>query len=536
MRSVCPLLRLSTALSDSRCRCRSYPYPGSKAQPHTDLTVQGPPEPLLWVGDPKHVQPDGSVAEAGAYPTSWRTTQDSGWSMFPRNTSSYVAGAAQLFPRECYSSPAQAQTCVPSSAAQQAEVINGAATLFAEAFRFGGALGVKRAVGNELPLARPKGLEQQTAFQGAFTRLQRAGVELDYYWHWGGEVGHGYDDSAAGMEQFASDLNASARAMEAVGADWQLATCGWELNAGYLAANTNASVALSTLDSGLGWTDTNPQFQNITSHKKWSIPWLEDDGGLIGAELWADRIMCHARTAAGYGVEGLMGITWRTLETSLTARALATVAWNVSAQMEDLYNDFATTAFGPIVGPKAAAILAGLDSFPTHTGNGSASCRGRDDSGPRLPRAGLICCGRWRPDDGAHNPHDQGSVPDASAYAFAEEFMALRDELTDPAALAQFDLWAFQLRYHAQLAALQRSAHAFQAALSTIGNISDASARQSAARTRGVASLGNVSRCYEAMMTSLMRFASTQGELGMVAMQENMNWRECYHRACTFSM
>ena len=40
--------------------------------------------------------------------------------------------------------------------------------------------------------------------------------------------------------------------MEAVGADWQLATCGWELNAGDLAANPNASVALSALDRGLG--------------------------------------------------------------------------------------------------------------------------------------------------------------------------------------------------------------------------------------------------------------------------------------------
>ena len=33
----------------------SYPYPGSKAQPHTDLASQGPPEPLVWVGDAKHV-------------------------------------------------------------------------------------------------------------------------------------------------------------------------------------------------------------------------------------------------------------------------------------------------------------------------------------------------------------------------------------------------------------------------------------------------------------------------------------------------
>jgi len=247
------------------------------------------------VGDPKHVDTNGSVAADGAYVTSWRTTNDTGWSMQPRNTSSYVAGAALLFPSDCYSSPAQAgPNCgVPSASdkTQQAEVINAAAALFAEAFAFGGKLGVKRAVGTELPLARPAGMDQQTAFEGMFTRLQKAKVDIDYYWHWGGEVGHGYDDSAAGMVQFASDLNASIRAKAAVAAraaadgsgggggeiqaDFELATCGWELNAGFLKANTNASVTLSTLDSGLGWVDTNPQFTNITRHQKWSIPWCE---------------------------------------------------------------------------------------------------------------------------------------------------------------------------------------------------------------------------------------------------------------------
>ena len=65
--------------------------------------------------------------------------------------------------------------------------------------------------------------------------------------------------------------------------------------------------------------------------QRWSIPWLEDDSGLIGAELWAERTMCHGRSGHRYGVSGLMGITWRTLETGLSARALASVAWNLSA-------------------------------------------------------------------------------------------------------------------------------------------------------------------------------------------------------------
>ena len=45
--------------------------------------------------------------------------------------------------------PGQGGAGADGATAQQAEVINGAATLFAEAFRFGGALGVKRALGTE---------------------------------------------------------------------------------------------------------------------------------------------------------------------------------------------------------------------------------------------------------------------------------------------------------------------------------------------------------------------------------------------------
>ena len=260
---------------------------------------------------------------------------------------------------------------------------------------------------------------------------------------------------------------------------------------------------------------------------------IRSDMGLIGIELWADRVMCHARKSSTLGVNGIMGIHWRTLGPSLTASALARVAWNLSATSTEVYTDFAISAFGPVVGPKAAVILEGLDSF-TKPGT-TDSCNGQGGSShhpigptptPRLPREGLICCGRWRADDGSGNPsRDQGAVPSPAAYAFADKFMALRTEISDPLQQAQFDTWAYQLQYHQRLAEVQRQLHRFEMTLAYVANISDSAVRKATARGNGVASLANFSRAYEQMMESLLSFATTQGELGMVAMQENMNYQ-----------
>jgi hypothetical protein len=112
------------------------------------------------------------------------------------------------------------------------------------------------------------------------------------------------------MAQFMADVQSSVKARDSVGGDFKLATCGWELNGGFLDSHDPQHVltALSTLDRGLGFADTDQSLANVTNHAKWSIPWLEDDMGLIGAELWADRTLCHARKAATLGVTGLMGI------------------------------------------------------------------------------------------------------------------------------------------------------------------------------------------------------------------------------------
>eukprot|EP01052_Picozoa_sp_SAG31_P028355 SAG31_NODE_2729_length_5177_cov_2.657542_5_plen_346_part_00 len=144
-------------------------------------------EPLVWLGDPKDLTVNGDVKPAGGYPTAWRTSEcsailscicsfgvhfkieigirrsalDSNWGMKGRNTSEYLVGAKLAYPAQCYGSPAMTTTqpwCIDPAlphppygepnvgGAAEAATFNAAADLVADAFKFGGKLGILRAV------------------------------------------------------------------------------------------------------------------------------------------------------------------------------------------------------------------------------------------------------------------------------------------------------------------------------------------------------------------------------------------------------
>jgi hypothetical protein len=72
--------------------------------------------------------------------------------------------------------PASSSTgdiCVPESAEAQAEIIDAAARLFGNALAFGHSVGLKSAVGTQVPLAKPAGLSSEEAFRGLFTRVEK---------------------------------------------------------------------------------------------------------------------------------------------------------------------------------------------------------------------------------------------------------------------------------------------------------------------------------------------------------------------------
>ena len=76
--------------------------------------------------------------------------------------------------------------------------------------------------------------------------------------------------------------------------------------------------------------------------------YCRDDPGLLGAEMWANRTLTHAADARRYGVEGLIGIHWRTFETSLSLKALTRVAWEPDLTAERMYTDFAVAALDDV--------------------------------------------------------------------------------------------------------------------------------------------------------------------------------------------
>lgn len=39
---------------------------------------------------------------------------------------------------------------------------------------------------------------------------------------------------------------------------------------------------ITSINEALGNTDCEPEYADITRHPKWSIPWMEDDPGLLG--------------------------------------------------------------------------------------------------------------------------------------------------------------------------------------------------------------------------------------------------------------
>ena len=116
------------------------------------------------------------------------------------------------------------------------------------------------------------------------------------------------------------------------------------------------SFVVTSIDPILGWGQVDPGYANITQHAGWAIPWMEvcwpnllgardpcnttpnsfaqDDMGLAGGELWVNRTLWHANDAASYGVKGLLGLLWRTFETSPQLAALAAAGWEANFTTE----------------------------------------------------------------------------------------------------------------------------------------------------------------------------------------------------------
>ncbi len=144
------------------------------------------PEPLVWIGLPQDVNPDGTVKFS--YNSYWANTlRDGAWGYAPLKTSEFTCGAAQLFPDDAYG-PDVMQGLMPHPKTPQQcnELFNRTGAEFRAVFALARKLGVKTCIGTETPLtipdavrAAPQATRQESDRPGGRPRTIRRHVQAD---------------------------------------------------------------------------------------------------------------------------------------------------------------------------------------------------------------------------------------------------------------------------------------------------------------------------------------------------------------------
>jgi hypothetical protein len=305
-------------------------------------------EPLVWIGSPRDLDADGQVN--ASYPALWASTRRRGnWGYQPTATSDFRGGADQLFASDDYAPEVMSGLLPqPRSAEQQDRLFNRVGALLHDAFSLARQLGVKVAVGTEVPLAVPSPVQQRLKargqdprdrevlrelYRGIFSRIMKT-HPLDYYWLWTPESWT-WDDNRP--EQFAAtvlDLQAAREALEALGNPFRLATSGWVLgpadDRSALDRILPKTAPMSCINREVGNDLIEPGFAALQGRPKWAIPWLENDPHLTVPQLWAGRMRYDAADARRLGCTGLLGIHWRTRILAPSIAALAAAGWDQS--------------------------------------------------------------------------------------------------------------------------------------------------------------------------------------------------------------
>ncbi|MHC4572830.1 MAG: hypothetical protein ACYS76_01645 [Planctomycetota bacterium] len=497
------------------------------------------PEPTVWIGLAEDIQPDGTVKSG--YVSSYANSLRGTWGYAPKKTSEYAFGADRLFERDDYGPEVMSgMVPLPKTPEESNELFNRVGNMLREAFEYAHALGIKTCVGTETPLTIPKVLKEhiktlgknpsdpfvvEQLYEGMFERIMKT-YPLDYYWLWTPE---GWTWAGTKEEQVLAtqrDLLTAAGAVEDVKAPFTLATCGWVLGPPNDRAQFDRvlpkEMPFSCINRNVGFEPVEPNFARLEGRPKWAIPWLEDDPAMIIPQLWAGRARRDAADALKYGCTGLFGIHWRTRILGPNVSALARAAWEQAGwkveitdektqrdmPVEDFYEDWALTQFGPEAAGPVAKLFTRLDGGPL------AVTRNRQEANLPRPSTWVRGPGGIRPD---HRPWQEVSAE----YAFVEELAKQREKIKGAGNLERFDYWLKNFRYMRAIGKVNCTWARFDAAMEKVRAEKDRIKQQELARRTAlpirrelVAQVADVHRYLLATVT-------TNGAMGNVA-----NWQQ----------
>jgi hypothetical protein len=359
---------------------------------------------------------------------------------------------------------------MPADVASNNAVFNKTGQMFKRSFGFAKDIGVKTALGTELPMGlEPQGPEVESSwvrvmppelqaklgitgpsdptlpakvkevYKGIFDRIMKT-HHLDYFWLWSWEVWgmHGVND--AQRNAFKNDITLALEAANELNVPFKLGHAGWMLGDGdnhrlFDDIFPKECPFYGLWDCAFGFETFTPGDARV----KWAATWLEEDWGLVQPQLEMYRVYADVKAAITKNCQGLIAKGWRTRTVSATTHSMKDLLWcygptgspvdkafpsNINTWIDATYLDWATRWFGPEAAPNIANILDTLDK----------------STNPRL----LPFVSTW-------DSHNEGvnASPGAinaqiykpSSFSFVSDLEALRPQVVGAGNLERFDHW-----------------------------------------------------------------------------------------------
>ena len=498
------------------------------------------PEPSVWIGLPEDVNPDGTVT--WSYPAYYAHTHrpNNMWGFDAWDTANFHAGSSQLFQTNGYGSDVIGET-IPTDMAGYIAVSNRAGALFNEAFTHAQNLGVKTAMGTELPLGeeydqgetwvrgmptelqtRLSGMSKDPAdpcvvkdvYKAIFDRIMKT-HPLDYYWLWSYEIWSSQE--AVGPDEIASfenDINSAKAALAELGNPFQIAHAGWRLGtvlpdnpAEFEDVFPSEAPFFSLWGSATG-------YESLSAERvKWPTTWMEYDFGLEQPQLAAYRVHEDVTASWNKNCDGFITDLWRTRILSPTIGSMKDLNWcygptgtpvtksvpsDLTAWKNAFYLDWATRQFGSEAASDIANIFAPRDVY----GGIPEPLDWTDDEVEAFFAPGAIMrnSARWS--------REQDN------YSFVGDLEALRSQIVGAGNLERFDYWlkAFQaLRIMGEYGCIRDD---FETAMDR-GKYTDALEYRIA-----------MANLWEQLMTLMVEKATIASELGEIVNLEIINWKQ----------
>jgi hypothetical protein len=513
---------------------------------YTDGEPQGP-EPTVWLGLAEDIGEGGEVE--WSYPSFYAHTArpDQMWGFPERDTEHFHGGASALFSRNAYGSDVMGEV-MPSDVPSSNAVFARAGSMFATAFGHAQRVGVKTALGTELPLGlEPSGPEVgvdwirgmppalqghledqgldprdpevvQAVYEGTFLRIMQT-HPLDYYWLWTWEGWSWYGADKRQINAMADDMALAYQAAAEVEAPFRIALGGWIIGEADDPAVFDDVLPPDVPFFGL-W-DRAMGFEDLQEDRvKWPGTWLEEDWGLAQPQLELSRLYDDVSAAVNKRCDGIIAKHWRTRILGAIVHALKDLTWSygtTEGDFDDLaierdrdewiaatYQDWATRQFGDAAGPAVADILASLDQA------------GEDGAG-RVPSVMGFGPAEIRAPEG--DDEDDGDLPstwsEAQAdYAFIAELEALEPLVVGAGNQERFAYWLASFQALRLMGEYGFELRSFEEAMNE-----DQYGDALEARRR-------MARLWEQIMGLEAQKATNSSDLGEIVNLEILNWHK----------